>query len=134
MIEKGNGPSGPTVHVERWGWASIAVNVGLSTLNLGVLWLSGSLAVAAELVHNVVDLSASVAVLVGLKLPRRKSEYFPYGMYKVENVVAAGVATLIFFAAYEMAREVLLGRNELPRRHGTHTHTICVNTRNDWRR
>jgi divalent metal cation (Fe/Co/Zn/Cd) transporter len=56
MTEK---DKGAIVLVERWGWASIAVNVGLSTLNLGVLWLSGSLAVAAEMVHNFVDLARS---------------------------------------------------------------------------
>jgi len=102
-------------NVERWGWASIAVNVGLTALNLTVLWLSGSLAVAAEMVHNLVDLAASVAVLVGLKLSRRTSERFPYGLYKVENLVAAGVAMLIFLAAYEIAREALLGETALPR-------------------
>jgi cation diffusion facilitator family transporter len=112
MTEK---DKGAIVLVERWGWASIAVNVGLSTLNLGVLWLSGSLAVAAEMVHNFVDLAASVAVLVGLKLSRRKSDNFPYGMYKIENMVAAGIAMLIFFAAYEIVREALLGRSEQPR-------------------
>lgn len=105
----------PAVNVERWGWASITVNVGLTALNFGVLWLSGSLAVAAEMVHNMVDLAASVAVLVGLKLSRRKSVRFPYGLYKVENVVAAGVALLVFLAAYEIAREALLGESNLPR-------------------
>jgi cation diffusion facilitator family transporter len=104
----------PAARLELWGWASIGVNVLLFGLNLAVLWLSGSLAVAAEMVHNLVDLMASTAVLVGLKLARRKSEQFPYGMYKVENVVAAGVALLIFLAAYEIAREALLGKNELP--------------------
>ncbi len=34
--------------VERWGWASIGVNVVLSLLNLAIAAASGSLAVAAE--------------------------------------------------------------------------------------
>jgi cation diffusion facilitator family transporter len=112
MKEKGTAPD---VNVERWGWASIAVNVVLSLLNLGVLWLSGSLAVAAEMVHNFVDLAASIAVLIGLKLSNRKSAGFPYGMHKVENLVTAGVAMLIFLAAYEIAREAFVGRSELTR-------------------
>ena len=98
----------PTATLEKWGWASIGVNVSLTALNLAIAYASGSLAVAAEMVHNLVDLVASVAVLGGLKLSQRKSRKFPYGLYKVENVVAAGVAVLIFVAAYEIARKALL--------------------------
>ncbi len=92
---------------ERWGWGSIGVNVALSLLNLGIAAASGSLAVAAEMLHNLVDLMASVAVLVGLKISRRRSESFPYGLYKVENVIAVGVAGLIFFTGAEIVREAL---------------------------
>ena len=90
-------------------WASIAVNVFLSLLNLAIAAASGSLAVAAEMVHNLVDLLASVAVLAGVKISERESRRFPYGLYKVENVVAVGVAILIFFTAYEIAKEALRG-------------------------
>jgi hypothetical protein len=41
-------------------WASIGVNVFLSLLNLGIAFASGSLAVAAELVHNLTYLVSSV--------------------------------------------------------------------------
>jgi cation diffusion facilitator family transporter len=78
-------------------------------LNLAIAAASGSLAVAAEMVHNLVDLLASVAVLAGVKISERESRRFPYGLYKVENVVAVGVAILIFFTAYEIAKEALGG-------------------------
>jgi cation diffusion facilitator family transporter len=91
----------------RVAWASIAVNVFLSLLNLVIAASSGSLAVAAEMVHNLVDLVASVAVLAGVKISERESRAFPYGLYKVENVVAVGVAVLIFFTGYEIAKEAL---------------------------
>ena len=90
-------------------WASIAVNVFLSLLNLAIAAASGSLAVAAEMVHNLVDLVASVAVLAGVKISERESGRFPYGLYKVENVVAVGVAILIFFTGYEIGREAIRG-------------------------
>jgi cation diffusion facilitator family transporter len=48
-----------------------------------------------------------VAVLAGLKISQRQSKEFPYGLYKVENVVAVGVALLIFVSAYEIAKEAL---------------------------
>ncbi len=91
----------------RVAWASIAVNIFLSLLNLAIAAASGSLAVAAEMVHHVVDLVASVAVLAGVKISERESRDFPYGLYKVENVVAVGVAILILFTAYEIAKEAL---------------------------
>lgn len=98
--------------LERWGWASIGVNLLLTLINLIIATASGSLAVAAELVHNLVDLAASVAVLAGLKIAQRQSKAFPYGLYKVENVVAVGVALLIFVSAYEIAKEALFSPSQ----------------------
>jgi cation diffusion facilitator family transporter len=79
--------------------------VVLSLLNLGIAVASGSLAVAAEMLHNLVDLMSSVAVLVGLKISQRRSKSFPYGLYKVENMIAVGMAGLIFFTGFEIVRE-----------------------------
>ena len=56
------------MNVERWGWYSIAVNVILAAINLVIAAVSGSLAVQAEMVHNLVDLLTAIAVLIGLKL------------------------------------------------------------------
>jgi cation diffusion facilitator family transporter len=92
---------------ERVGWYSIGINIFLTLLNLAISLASGSLAVAAEMIHNLVDLMASVAVLVGLKLSQRKSSDFPYGLYKVENVVSAGIALLIFITGYEIAHQAI---------------------------
>jgi cation diffusion facilitator family transporter len=92
----------------RVAWASIGVNVVLSLLNLAIAVASGSLAVTAEMVHNLVDLAGSAAVLAGVKISERKSRSFPYGLYKVENVVAVVVAILIFFTGYEIARDAIL--------------------------
>ena len=97
----------PEAAVEGWGWGSIGINVALSLLNLGIAIASGSLAVTAEMVHNLVDLTASVAVLLGLKISQRRSRRFPYGLYKVENLVAVGVAVLIFFTGFEIVREAI---------------------------
>lgn len=91
----------------RVAWASIGINIFLSLLNLAIATASGSLAVAAEMIHNLVDLVASVAVLAGVKIAERESRAFPYGLYKVENVVAVGLAILIFFTGYEIAKKAL---------------------------
>jgi cation diffusion facilitator family transporter len=96
------------MNIERWGWYSVGLNVLLAALHAVIAVASGSLAVAAELVHNLVDLIAAVAVLVGLKLATRKSKDFPYGLYKLENLVALGLSVLIFLSAYEIARDAML--------------------------
>ncbi|MFZ2095173.1 MAG: cation diffusion facilitator family transporter [Anaerolineales bacterium] len=100
------------VTVERWGWASIFINLVLSLLNLGIAIASGSLAVVSEMVHNLVDLMASVVVLIGLRISQRKSKSFPYGLYKVENVVSVLLSGLIFFTGYEIVREALFSSRE----------------------
>ena len=100
----------PVPRAAQVAWASIAVNIFLSLLNLAIAAASGSLAVAAEMVHNLVDLVASVAVLAGVKISERESRTFPYGLYKVENVVAVGVAILIFVSGYEIAKEAIFAQ------------------------
>lgn len=99
----------------RWGWYSILVNVVLAVLHAVTAFVSGSLAVAAELTHNFVDLASAAVVVVGLKFAMRKTGQFPYGLYKVENLVAAGVAILIFITAYEIVSSVLFGAAPPPR-------------------
>ncbi len=66
--------------IERWGWYSIGINLVLTAVHASVAAASGSLAVAAELVHNLTDLLAAVVVLLGLKLSGRRSRRFPYGL------------------------------------------------------
>lgn len=78
------------MNLERWGWHSIAVNVNLGLINLVIARASGSLAVEAEMVHNLVCLLTAVAVLIGLKLSTRKSKPFPLadGAVEEQQIVA----------------------------------------------
>jgi Co/Zn/Cd efflux system component len=59
------------------------------------------------MIHNLVDLVTAVGVLIGLKLSGRKSKAFPYGLYKLENVVTVVLAAMTFLTAYEIARDAL---------------------------
>ena len=102
-----------TIAVERWGWYSIAINVILALINLGVALASGSLAIEAEMIHNLVDLLTAIGVLIGLKLSTRKSKAFPYGLYKLENVVTVILGLMTFLTAYEIARDALFSQQRL---------------------
>ena len=91
------------------GVFSLIINTGLVVLKLGLAALSGSLALAASATDSSVDIIASVAVLVGLVISKRKSSNFPFGLYKVENLVSIVIAILILVAGYEIAKEAIVG-------------------------
>ncbi len=88
---------------------SVLVNLFLSVIKLTGGYISGSSALIADGVHSLSDLAAALSILVGIILSNRKSRQFPYGLYKVENLVSLISAFAIFFAGYEIGREVLMG-------------------------
>jgi cation diffusion facilitator family transporter len=80
----------------------------------GILaWLSGSSALLADTIHGFSDTFASLLVLVGIWLSKRKSAAFPWGLYKVENFVALVSAGLIFVAGYEIVHHVFKAEEKL---------------------
>ena len=83
------------------------VNLALVFLKYGIGAISGSLALRADAIHSFVDVLASLTVFAGIKLSERKSRTFPYGLYKVENLVALLTAFAIFYAAYGIIAEVM---------------------------
>jgi len=58
-------------------------------------------------------LAASVSVYIGIIISNKKSKSFPHGLYKVENLVALISAFAIFFAGYEIGKDVLFGETTL---------------------
>jgi len=88
---------------------SIIVNLTLSLIKIIGGKLSGSAALTADGIHSLSDLLASVSVLTGIIISNKKSKEFPMGLYKVENLVALISAFAIFFAGYEIAKDVFFG-------------------------
>ena len=71
--------------------------------------LTGSLALRADAVHTLVDVLASLALILGLKISERRSESFPLGLYKVENLASIAISFLLFVTAYEILLEAMRG-------------------------
>ena len=90
---------------EKMAIYSMAVNGGVFILKSVAAVLSGSLAVKAEVLHTFTDVLASATVLIGLKIAKRKSKQFPYGLYKVENVFSVLMSLLICYSGYEIFQE-----------------------------
>ncbi|WP_457606070.1 cation diffusion facilitator family transporter [Nitratifractor sp.] len=88
---------------------SVGVNLFLSLIKIAGGLISGSAALVADGVHSLSDLAASLSVYVGIVISNKKSELFPQGLYKVENLVALVSSFAIFFAGYEIAKDVLFG-------------------------
>jgi len=86
---------------------AIGVNLALLGIKFTFATLSHSIALKAEALHSLSDVIASLTVFGGLMLAKRKSKKFPYGLYKVENLVSIIVALAIFFAGYEIVTEAL---------------------------
>lgn len=71
---------------------------------------SGSMVLLADAVHTGLDIFASLAVLIGLKISLKSSgKHFPYGYYKAENIVALFVSLLILFSGFELLKEGFTG-------------------------
>jgi len=95
---------------ERTSLFSVGMNIILFFLKYFLGVFSGSLALIADSIHSISDVIGSVAVFIGLKISKRKSKAFPYGLYKVENLIALVSSLLIFFAAYEIIAWAVKGK------------------------
>lgn len=91
---------------EKIGAYSIAVNLFLVAIKALLAYLSGSVALVADTIHSATDVISSITVFVGIKISKRRSKNFPYGLYKLENFVSLLTSVFIFLAGYEIAKTV----------------------------
>ncbi|MFC1714094.1 cation diffusion facilitator family transporter [Candidatus Poribacteria bacterium] len=96
---------------EKVAALSIFVNIVLLAIKYIFAMLSGSVGLAADAIHSSSDVLASLTVFAGLKISKRRSKRFPYGLFKVENLVSLIVSIAILFAGYEIAKRALLGES-----------------------
>jgi cation diffusion facilitator family transporter len=100
--------------IRRVALSAFAVSLLLAGLKGSLAWVSGSLALMADALESATDSLASLMVWVGLQLSMRKARSFPYGLYKIENLMSVAVAVLILLAGVKIAREALRTPAELP--------------------
>ncbi|MDY6989953.1 MAG: cation diffusion facilitator family transporter [Thermodesulfobacteriota bacterium] len=93
---------------ERIGAYSIGVNLILVGMKALLGFLSGSVALMADAIHSSADVISSATVFAGIKISKRTSRGFPYGLYKVENLVSLLSSVFIFIAGYKIVHTVFL--------------------------
>jgi cation diffusion facilitator family transporter len=96
-----------TLLIQKVALYAFLLNLALAAMKGILAFYSSSLAVTAGAIDSGTDAVASLLLLGGLKLSTKKTPSFPLGLYKIENVISVFVALTIFFAGYEIAREVL---------------------------
>ncbi len=92
---------------ERLALSSLGINLLVTGLKYFLGVFSGSLALLADAVHSTADVVSSASIWAGIRLSRRKTKRFPYGLYKVENLVALITSGIILLAGYGIVRSVL---------------------------
>jgi cation diffusion facilitator family transporter len=101
---KSNDPSGR--EGKRLAIISASLNIFLAAVKFFLYLLTNSSSVLAETMHSLADVTGSLLVVGGLYLSQKKSEQFPWGLYKVENIAAILSAGMIFVAAYAIAKVI----------------------------
>ena len=81
----------------------LVVNSFLFLFKLIISNLSGSLALQADAFDNLTDIIMVLAAVVGIIYSKRKpNKHFPYGYYKIENIISLIISIIIFFTAYNI--------------------------------
>lgn len=92
---------------ERVAVLSIAINFVIFGIKYVSALASGSIALKAEAFHSFADFIAALTVLAGIKIAKRKVKSFPYGLYKVENLMSVLLSVVILYSGYEIIVEAI---------------------------
>jgi cation diffusion facilitator family transporter len=107
-----HGSIDPTIVTTQRGlWAVKWSFIGLCATALmqgGVVWLSGSLALFADTIHNVGDAATALPLWIAFLLARRQaSPRFTYGLGRAEDLAGVIMVGLIFCSAMVAGYESL---------------------------
>ncbi len=81
----------------------LIINIFLFVLKIVLSYTSNSLALQADAFDNLTDIVMVFAALIGINFSRKKpNEKFPYGYYKIENLVSLIISIFIFYTAYNI--------------------------------
>ena len=98
-----------------------AVGLALTgVIELAVALVSGSVALLGDALHNLSDVSTSLAVFIGFRASRKSAtDRYPYGYERAEDVAGVGIAIVIWasagFAGFESVHKLI---------HPTATHDV----------
>ena len=81
----------------------LLLNIALFIFKLIFSILTKSVALQADAFDSMTDIVMSLTALIALLFTRKKpNEKFPYGYYKLENIIGLFISLFIFFTAYNI--------------------------------
>jgi cation diffusion facilitator family transporter len=81
----------------KWSFIVLAVT---AVLQIGVVAISGSVALLADTIHNVADATTAIPLWIAFALARRKpTKTFTYGLGRVEDLAGIVIVLIILFSA-----------------------------------
>lgn len=81
----------------KWSFVILAIT---ALLQIGVVAISGSVALLADTIHNVGDATTAIPLWIAFKLARRKpTRTFTYGLGRVEDLAGIIIVLIILFSA-----------------------------------
>lgn len=87
----------------KWSLVGLLITAGLQA---GVFWLSGSVALLADLIHNIGDALTALPLGVAFIIGRRKpTARFAYGYGRVEDLAGVAVVAVVLVSALITAYE-----------------------------
>jgi len=89
----------------KWSFVVLAVT---ALLQIGVVILSGSVALFADTIHNVGDATTAIPLWIAFILARRQpTERFPYGLGRVEDLAGIVIVLIILFSSIVAGYEAI---------------------------
>lgn len=89
----------------KWSFAILTVT---AALQLAVFYVSGSVALLADTIHNIGDATTAIPLWIAFMLARRKpSKRFTYGLGRAEDLAGIVIVLIIFFSAIVAGYEAI---------------------------
>ncbi len=86
-------------------WSAVGLTL-TGAIELVIALVSGSVALLSDALHNLSDVSTSIAVFIGFRTSRKTaSERYPYGYERAEDLAGIGIAIVIWASAVVAATE-----------------------------
>lgn len=88
----------------------LVLNSILFIFKLSFGLLSNSLALQADAFDSLTDIIMYAAAIIGIWFANKKpNEQFPYGYYKMENIISLIISIVIFITAYNIINQSIVG-------------------------
>ena len=92
----------------RATWISLGLLTLTAAIQLGVVAISGSVALLADTIHNLTDALTAIPLLIAFRLARQPpTRRYPYGYHRAEDVAGLVIVAFIVVSAVVAAVEAV---------------------------